>query len=369
MRQQLVLFVIIFLTIVSCKKSTIHNIESLSKAYSERVSEIDKIKYDARFNITFTRGTVWDKPGTAIIQINQADTIFGFSFWGIRKDVNESAIYKDGTGFHIINNDKKFETEQGGHHFLGRPGGQMIYKDFFTLDSIYEEAIFSMSDTSYLIQYNYENDPKKTITDRTKSIEFDKTLLLPIRIFLSHTPEVGNKQIIIYEFSNILLNDEVDEEIDDFISDLSTYDLVTYEDPGPNKLLNKNIPNLSLVNLMNEDEKISINTRKLTLLDFWEIWCGPCIKSLPDIQRIDSTYGDKLVTIGFVSKNIDNAKELITKRNISLLNLIGTDQLNEQFSVNSWPRYFLIDENGIVLEEYNGYSGNIESDIKEYLRL
>ena len=48
-------------------------------------------------------------------------------------------------------------------------------------------------------------------------------------------------------------------------------------------------------------------------------------------------------------------------------NLIGTAELSEAFAVNSWPRYFLIDANGIVQHEYHGFSEAIEEDIKDIL--
>jgi hypothetical protein len=36
--------------------------------------------------------------------------------------------------------------------------------------------------------------------------------------------------------------------------------------------------------------------------------------------------------------------------------------------VNSWPRYFLIDNNGIIQKEYFGFSEQIEKDIEELIR-
>lgn len=68
-----------------------------------------------------------------------------------------------------------------------------------------------------------------------------------------------------------------------------------------------------------------------------------------------------------VSEDIDNAKKLVTTKGTTFLNLIGDDELEQKFSVNSWSRYFLVDHKGIILKEYFGFSEKIENDIKNII--
>ena len=358
-----VLGIIIFTFLIGCKETEISTLNELYDAYSRRVSQIETLKYDARWRITFPSGTEWDKTGTAILQPIQSDTIFGFSFWGIRHDANESAIYKDGIGYHIINNDKQFIRENGGRHFLGRPGGNIVYGDYFKLDTIYKEAHFSSNDTAYVIDYKFEDIIEYGVTNRSKRVEISKDKLLPILIQSSRLPEVGERQTIKHEFHNLQVNTSDPDEINNYLINLREYEQITYGEPQPNKILNTKSPPFRLQNIENKDQFITLTDNKLTLLDFWEIWCGPCIKSLPEIQRIDSVYRDDLNTIGIVAKDIDRAAQLINKRQIEFTNVIGTNEVSDAFSVNSWPRYFLIDKDGIVVNEYHGYSDQIEKDI------
>jgi hypothetical protein len=58
---------------------------------------------------------------------------------------------------------------------------------------------------------------------------------------------------------------------------------------------------------------------------------------------------------------------LIDKKGVTFLNLIGNRNLLEEFSVDSWPTYFLIDEKGVMQREYSGFSEEIEKDIKSIL--
>ena len=43
------------------------------------------------------------------------------------------------------------------------------------------------------------------------------------------------------------------------------------------------------------------------------------------------------------------------------------ETLEKTFGVNSWPRYFLVDKNGIVQKEYFGFTEDIEKDIQMYI--
>jgi hypothetical protein len=50
------------------------------------------------------------------------------------------------------------------------------------------------------------------------------------------------------------------------------------------------------------------------------------------------------------------------------LNLIVDKETKEMFNVNSFPRYFLIDKNGIIQKEYYGFSDQIEKDIEALIK-
>ena len=75
-----------------------------------------------------------------------------------------------------------------------------------------------------------------------------------------------------------------------------------------------------------------------------------------------------MIILGIVSEDKENAVKLVENKGTTFLNLIGNKELKKTFSVNSLPRYFLIDKNGIIQKEYHGFSDQIENDIVELIR-
>ncbi len=354
--------------LLNCKKQEKVDIQYLSKKFNESVENIDKIQYNVQNTRTFSDGNIWDNKGFAVLEKEPNDTIFGFSFYGIRNDINNSAIYKDGIGFLISNEKNNFRQEKGGLHFLGSPGGQMIYKDLFKLDDNYKSVEILETENSFIINYEFEVDLENDITHETKKLELSKETFLPKKVTTSLQPDFGGKRTTVYVFENLQTNENVEKNINEYIQDLNKLELIKGEEPKPNALLKKSLPAISLKNLFNENETIEIKTDKITLIDFWEVWCGWCIKSFPEVETIKNKYENDLKVIGIVSEDKENAIKLIEKKRTTFLNLIGNKELNKTFSVDSWPRYFLIDKKGIIQKEYHGFSDQIEKDIEELIR-
>ena len=360
--KKIITLLLITVLISSCKEQ-IPDIDYVSHKFYDNINKIEKVQYEIQNIITFSNGTVWDNKGLALLEKNEKDTILGFSFYGIRNDLNKSAIYQDEIGFQVSNDKKSFKQEKGGLHFLGNPGGQMVYKDFFKLDTVYKSVEVLETKNSFIINYSFNDEVENNTTDKEKSLELDKTTFLPIKVTTSLQPDFGTKQTIEYIFNNLKINENVDKSIADYKLELNKFELIENEKTAPNKLLNKPLPLISLTNLLNENETIALKNGKITLIDFWEVWCGWCIKSFSEVENLKNKYSNDLNVIGIVTQDKENAIKLTQKKKITFLNLLGTKETLKEFSVNSFPRYFLVNKDGIIEKEYFGFSDQIEKDI------
>ncbi|MBO4803523.1 MAG: redoxin domain-containing protein, partial [Muribaculaceae bacterium] len=69
---------------------------------------------------------------------------------------------------------------------------------------------------------------------------------------------------------------------------------------------------------------------KITLVDFWASWCGPCRAEIPKLQALKEKYGNKFDVLGVaVWDNPDDTRKAMEQLNITWPVIIGTRQLNE----------------------------------------
>ena len=229
-----ILFILITGTVfISCKEPVMKDITYVNSKFYTAIENIDALQYDVQNIKTFSDGSRWDNKGFAVLELEPTDSIFGFHFYGIRNDINKSAIYKDGIGFHISNNDHRFEMEEIGSWVTGRPGGQMIQKDFFKLDQEYKNVTVTENEKSFVISYQFEDDIKNKITNKTKIIELDSKTFLPQKITTTLQLEIGDMQIVTHIFSNMKTNENVGKSIAQYTQDLNTMDLIVEEELLP----------------------------------------------------------------------------------------------------------------------------------------
>jgi len=249
----------------------------------------------------------------------------------------------------------------------GYPGGQMVVQELFQLDSVYETKELIVDPDKYIIKFKFKDNIEHDLTQHLKIIELDKKSFLVTKVIRSYV-RLGSKAVHQIALSDFKINEEVKKSISDYQNEIENFTLTQPIKPQPSNLLSKEVPNLKLPTIEDENVTVSLNTGKVTLLDFWEVWCGPCIKSLPEIERMQQSYADKLQVIGVITQSKDKVLAMLERKGISIQVLQGNKQTLKQFGVNSWPRYFIIDEKGVIRKEYyNGYSEQIEKDILELI--
>lgn len=94
---------------------------------------------------------------------------------------------------------------------------------------------------------------------------------------------------------------------------------------------------------------------KVVLLDFWAVWCGPCLGEIPRIKAVYERYHDKGFDVIGVSLDEDAAvlREFIKEKEIPWRQIFdgqkGAGHLVQQYGIRGIPAPFLIDREGKVI--------------------
>ncbi len=135
-------------------------------------------------------------------------------------------------------------------------------------------------------------------------------------------------------------------------------------------LQNKPAPEFEF-NLLSDNTKKNIKDYRgnVVLLNYWATWCAPCIKEMPELNRLQKKYEDKgLVVIVLSDEDKDKLIEFAQKRPFDALAAYSTD-FDWAGIQSERPMTFLLNKEGIIVEYFTGgYNFNFfETKILKHL--
>lgn len=89
---------------------------------------------------------------------------------------------------------------------------------------------------------------------------------------------------------------------------------------------------------------------KVVLLDFWGVWCSPCVKAVPRLSRIDREFRERgLVVIAIHTPNkADLIPEFLREHDASFIIGVDTGETARRYGVSNYPAYVLVLRDGTV---------------------
>lgn len=328
---------------------------------------IQTLAYTLQRSDTFVTGQTRITSGMVKMKAMPSDTVFGCWFWAKRDDVNGETIY-DGRGMRISHDDKSYNPSVYLPGLLGHPGGQMVMLDFIKLDTTGNTGFTLKQDEQFYYLTKHLPDIKEhDVTHRYTMLTIDKKRMLPVGARM-HQETLGKVQDLNYVIRELWVNDEA--HAFDFsaarFGDGYQQEQVSEYGKKLRALQGKEAPLFELASFKTGKTGLKELKGKPVLLDFWEVWCGPCVASMPKVQALYDKYrAQGLQVYGIMSeeKQLAPAKLLLEKKNIRFPMLMGNDAIKNDYGVEGVPAYILIDRQGKVAFASLGFSEEMEQEI------
>jgi thiol-disulfide isomerase/thioredoxin len=96
---------------------------------------------------------------------------------------------------------------------------------------------------------------------------------------------------------------------------------------------------------------------KVTLINFWATWCGPCRAEIPDLIALQHKYRDQLQIIGISEDEgpVDEVKQFVAAHKMNYRVAMTTPEIERDFpGIVSIPTTYVIDRDGRVVMRHAG---------------
>lgn len=127
--------------------------------------------------------------------------------------------------------------------------------------------------------------------------------------------------------------------------------------PPPAKV-NVKAPDWTLADASGKALKLSDLRGKVVVMDFWATWCGPCKRSMPDIDRFAREHAsDDLVvlSVNVWERSQGVALDWFNQQNYAMKLVFGDQNLTAAYEVQGIPHLCVIDGEGIIRYSQAGY--------------
>ncbi|MDX9930690.1 MAG: TlpA disulfide reductase family protein [Bacteroidales bacterium] len=186
----------------------------------------------------------------------------------------------------------------------------------------------------------------------------DKETDLPFKVRREMSHDISVSTSLDPEFNKLDINDF--RAADFFPPD---YEIRQYgykrTDEEKSALLNGKAPEWTLQSSDNQTVSLADLTSRVVLLQFTSVSCGPCRASVPFLKKIDKEFSSDdltIVAIECTSKNLNALRTYMYRNQFDYTFLQANKEVIKNYSIGSYPVFFILDEERIIREIIKGYA-------------
>jgi peroxiredoxin len=132
-------------------------------------------------------------------------------------------------------------------------------------------------------------------------------------------------------------------------------------------LIGKPAPDFQLVGLDGKPVKLSEQKGSVVIVDFWATWCGPCVASLPHLNKVYEDHKAAGLKVFAVSVDEDQSrvKPFVEEKKLTIHVLFEDDkhETSHNYGVTGIPQTVVIGKDGVVKQVFVGFGPGSEEAV------
>jgi thiol-disulfide isomerase/thioredoxin len=137
----------------------------------------------------------------------------------------------------------------------------------------------------------------------------------------------------------------------------------------------KNLPDLSFTNLEKKNKALfELSKDKLLIINFWALWCAPCVKEMPALNNLSKTLEKADIKIIYINqdsfKDYDKIESFTKKFNFDKKDIFTDFDMssNKIFELRGIPTTLISNKAGEILWRIEGIIDWESKDIISWLK-
>ena len=217
----------------------------------------------------------------------------------------------------------------------------------------------------HVVYVEYDLSPKRRVKQRWFIGTKDG---LPRKLEEVGADDKGRPGAYVLELSGLLVNPP--EGANAFVVPLPRgYSVKPYVAPRRPALLavGETAPDWKLADAEGRSHELSEYRGKLVVLDFWATWCVPCLRAMPEMQRLHEKYrGRNVLILGVNSWEQSNPAAYMRGKGYDYGLLLRGEQIAGAYRVTLLPTVYVIGADGKIIYASTGTADGLEPLIEKY---
>lgn len=136
-------------------------------------------------------------------------------------------------------------------------------------------------------------------------------------------------------------------------------------------LVGKPAPDFTLKLLSGATFHLDDHKDSIVILDFWASWCGPCLATIPQVEKTAREFADrgvKLIAVN-LEESPEKVKAALDRLNLEMTVALDSDgRVAEKYGATSIPQTVIIDKGGKVARVFVGGNSNFGEQLAEAIK-